>query len=215
MKSIISSAVIALLAISATAQNGTVGNTTIPITNSTDNVTVPVPIVVVPTDNTTNATNATDNGTVPVVGGGDNGTEVDNGTVVNNETDNSTIGGDNNGTDNGTEVIPGNGNGNGNGNNIVIIDPNAVVPCQDTNQTQCAFVFGTEFCCINAGGNRISDNSVFGGQFCYNQTLLNTQRASGLQYGDDATLNSLACLGGNFLQLTGAAIFVGAATLLF
>jgi len=226
MKSIISSAVIALLAISSAAQTNTT-NTTVPVipVNTTGNGTdVITPVV----DNTTTVINGTDNNGT---GAADNGTAVDNGTApvdngtapvdnstgATNGTDNGTIV-DNNGTstDNGTGTVPGNDNtGTGSGNNVVVIDPNALVPCQSTNQTQCAFVFGTEFCCINAGGNLISDNSVFNRQFCYNQTLLNEQRSSSIEYGNDVNLNSFACLGGSLIQLTGAAVIVGAATLLF
>lgn len=211
MKSfIISSAVVALLTFSASAQV-VVDNTTIP-TNGT-NGTVVIPVPVVPVVNETNGTdvvggdNSTDNGTVVVDNSTDNGTgAVDNGTIIENNgtgTDNS--------TDNGTDVVP----PPTGGSNIVIIEPSGLIPCQATNQTQCAFVLGTEFCCIQASGNLISDNSLFNQQFCYNQTLLDEQRASPLQYGNDVNLNTLACLGGNFLQLTGAAFVVGAATLLF
>jgi len=227
MKSIISSAVIALLAISTAAQtNTTTGNITVPVVNSTV------------TNTTSTVSNATDNATAPITSVGDNstdngtasagnGTAVDNGTAADNSTtgagstngtDNSTDNGtivDNNGTaaDNGTEVIP--GNGAGSGNTVVVIDPSTLISCQATNQTQCAFTLGSEYCCIQAGGNLNSDNSVFTQSFCYNQTLLNEQRSSSIEYGNDVTLTSFSCLAGNFIQLTGAAVIVGAATLLF
>lgn len=228
MKSIFTSAVVALLAVSASAQvvvNNT-GNDTISPVNGTDNGTIIVPPVII--DNTSNATNGTsgnngtDNGTVipPVIGEGnngtDNGTAVDNSTSGSNGTDNGTIIDNGNSTDNGTGIIPGNGDAPGSGAAAVVLDPNALVPCVATNGTQCAFVFGSEFCCLQASGNQISDNSVFNQQFCYNQTLLSEQRASGIQYGNDVTLSTLACLNsGYIIQLTGAAIAVGAATLLF
>jgi hypothetical protein len=200
MKSILSTAVVALLAISASAQaNTTASNTT--VTNSTISNTT-VTNTTTPVANSSNASNATNGTSTGVVG--------NNGTIVDNNGTNDT-----NGTDNSTTIID-NNNSTDNGTSISIIDPTSLVPCNSGNQTQCAFVFGTEFCCILASGNEIGNSGqAFTSEFCYNQTLLNEQKQNPVQYGGQATLNTLACLGGNILNFAGAAIAVGAATLLF
>jgi opacity protein-like surface antigen len=221
---------------STTSSNSTITpvtstNTTVPV-NSTSDSNSTTPII---GGNTTTPVNSTtpvvggNNSTSPVIGGDNSTTPVVGG---NNSTDNSTspVGDDNSttpvvGGDNSTTPV-GNNSGSDNGTDgsgsttppdgtVVVLPVADLINCGTSNQTACALVFGTEFCCASASGVLSTDaTNTISPSFCYNQTQLLAQRNDTYQYGN-YDLTSFACLSGNYIQMTGAAIVIAATSLLF